>query len=131
MALLRAGDRARAISARTVEPYGITRQQYNVLRILRGAEPEGLLTLTVAERMIERDPGITRMIDRLEKKGLVLRERGTTDRRCVYCRISPKGLVLLSKLDAPIDRANQEIFAPLHPEERRQLVRLLDRIRAD
>ncbi|MBC7933051.1 MAG: MarR family transcriptional regulator [Rubrivivax sp.] len=127
--LFRTADRVRTVAAAIFEPYGITGQQYNVLRILRGAEPEGLLTLTVAERMIERTPGITRMIDRLEAKGLVTRERCTEDRRCVYCRITKQGLDLLARLDEPVEEGNWAAFAALNQAELAQLVTLLERVR--
>jgi DNA-binding MarR family transcriptional regulator len=126
IALLKTAGRAQVFSARTIEPHGITRQQYNVLRILRGAEPEGLPTLTIAERMIEHAPGMTRMIDRLEAKGLAVRERRPRDRRCVHCRITAKGLDLLKKLDQPIEETNQAIFASLSARELGQLVQLLN-----
>ncbi len=129
IALWRAADQMRTSFDAVFGPYGITGQQYNVLRILRGAEPEGLHTLTIADRMIERAPGITRMIDRLEAKGLVARERCGEDRRCVYCRITGKGLELLKKLDRPVDEVTQAAFAALNPQELAQLVKLLERVR--
>jgi len=88
--LLRAADKLRTFFETICVPFDITNQQYNVLRILRGAEPEGLPTLTIAERMIERTPGITRMIDRLEAKGLVVREIRPDDRRCVHAESRKK-----------------------------------------
>ena len=130
LALWRTADVLRRVAAQVVEPHGITLQQYNVLRILRGAEPEGLPTLTIAGRMIERAPGITRMIDRLETKGLVFRERRPADRRCVHCRITSKGLSLLGGLDAVVDRADDEAVTGLTREEQRQLIHLLDAVRA-
>src|SRR5918912_1912123 len=92
--LLSAADRVRTSFDTVCSRFDITAQQYNVLRILRGAEPEGLPTLIIAERMIERTPGITRMVDRLAAKGLVAREVRPHDRRCVFCRITRKGLKL-------------------------------------
>ncbi len=130
IALFAAADRVRAFVADIVEPHGITGQQYNVLRILRGAEPDGLPTLTIAERMIERAPGITRMIDRLETKDLVERERRGGDRRCVHVRITRAGLGLLDRLDAPIRRADRAAFAALDDREVSQLAALLERVRA-
>ena len=130
LALWRTADVLRRFAAAVVEPHGITLQQYNVLRILRGSEPDGLPTLSVAGRMIERAPGITRMIDRLETKGLVLRERRAADRRCVHCRITPRGLALLERLDASVDRADAEAVRGLGENEQRQLIRLLDAVRA-
>lgn len=126
--LLGAADRAKASMATVVEPYGITAQQYNVMRILRGAGADGLPTLTIAERMMERSPGITRMIDRLEAKALVARERRPDDRRCVHCRITGTGLALLAALDEPVDAADAAAFAALNRSELRQLVTLLERI---
>jgi DNA-binding MarR family transcriptional regulator len=110
-----------------VAPFDITGQQYNVLRILRGAEPEGLPTLTIAERMIERAPGITRMIDRLEAKELVGRENCPNDRRCVYCRITEKGLNLLELLDEPVEEADRAVFRGLDEAEIKQLIALLEK----
>src|ERR1051325_6433181 len=97
--LLSTADRVKTFFETVCAPFNITGQQYNVLRILRGAEPDGLPTLTIAERMIERTPGITRMIDRLEAKRLVVREIRPQDRRYVHCRITEKGLNLLATLD--------------------------------
>src|SRR5687768_11507270 len=81
LAVLRTADVIRRRVGDVVEPHGITPQQYNVLRILRGAGTAGLPTLDIADRMVEQAPGITRMIDRLEAKMLVARERGCDDRR--------------------------------------------------
>lgn len=128
VALMRTADVFRRAVSTTVEPHGITVQQYNVLRILRGAGETGLPTLEIAERMIEETPGITRLLDRLETKKLVRRERCTKDRRRVWCRITAGGLHLLSMLDGPVERAS----APLSNLNRRdldQLMKLLDQAR--
>ena len=127
--MLSAADRVRTSFEAVCAPFNITAQQYNVLRILRGAEPEGLPTLIIAERMIERTPGITRMIDRLETKGLVAREVRPHDRRCVYCRITKKGLGLLKLLDGPVEEFNRSAFRALSDAELKQLVALLERTR--
>ena len=127
--LLSTADRVRNFFETICAPYDITSQQYNVLRILRGAEPEGLPTLTIAERMIERTPGITRMIDRLEAKGLVAREVRPHDRRCVYCRITKKGLSLLKLLDDPVEEFNHSAFRALSETELKQLIALLAQTR--
>ena len=115
--------------AEFVKPFGITPTQFNVLRILRGAGKDGLPTLEIAERMIEQTPGITRLIDRLEAKKLVARERSSTDRRCVYCRITAAGLELLGRLDAPVEAAAGDSLTSLKKRELAQLVELLDRAR--
>src|SRR4051812_12548902 len=98
LGLLRTADAVKRSLAQVIEPHGITPQQYNVLRILRGAGPDGLPTLTIGGRMIEQTPGVTRLGDRLERKGLVSRAPCPTDRRRVFCRITPKGLRLLTEL---------------------------------
>ena len=127
VALLRAADKMKTHLESIVAPFDITGQQYNVLRILRGAEPEGLPTLTIAERMVERTPGITRMIDRLEAKGLAARELRPADRRYIYCRITQKGLNLLELLDEPVDVTNDG-FRGLNESEIEQLTVLLDKV---
>jgi len=127
VALLRTADKMKTYFETIIAPFDITGQQYNVLRILRGAEPDGLPTLTIAERMIERAPGITRMIDRLEAKGLVVRELRPNDRRCVHCRITEKGLNLLELLDNPVEEADHAVFRGLEETEIKQLIALLEK----
>jgi DNA-binding MarR family transcriptional regulator len=129
VALLSTAGKVRALFETLCAPFDITGQQYNVLRILRGAEPDGLPTLMIAERLIERTPGITRMIDRLEAKGLVVREMRPNDRRYVHCRITEKGLSLLELLDEPVEEANRVAFHGLTKAELRQLVALLEKTR--
>lgn len=128
--LLRTADRVRRELTRVVEPHGVTLQQYNVLRILRGAGEAGLPTLEVGERMIEHAPGITRLLERLDAKGLVTRERGPRDRRQVFVRITPRGLGLLAALDEAVNRADQRSMGGLPDEDVARLVGLLDRLRA-
>jgi DNA-binding MarR family transcriptional regulator len=130
LSLLRTTDRFSRRIAAVVEPHGITAQQYNVLRILRGSHPGRLPTLEIAERMIEQAPGITRLLDRLEAKALVARERCDEDRRRVYCSITPSGLELLAKLDRPIAAQARSSMAALSDSETRQLIQLLDKLRA-
>ena len=127
--LLSTADKIKTSFEAVCAPFDITAQQYNVLRILRGAEPEGLPTLTIAERVIEKTPGITRMIDRLEAKGLVAREIRPHDRRCVYCRITKKGLKLLELLDKPVADFNRRAFRVLTDSELERLVTLLVKTR--
>jgi DNA-binding MarR family transcriptional regulator len=130
VALLRTTDLVRRSVAQTVDLGGITFQQYNVLRILRGAGERGLPTLEIADRMIEAAPGITRLIDRLEEKALVIRERCKSDRRQVFCTISKSGLDLLAKLDDPIREADARALASLSETEMITLLDLLERVRA-
>ena len=130
LGILRTADVVRRFVARVLEPYDVTPQQYNVMRILRGAGAEGLPTLTIGERMLEDSPGVTRLIDRLVAKGLVSRARSTEDRRQVVCRILPPGLDLLARIDGPMDSRDDDALSMLTPDEQKELIRLLDRIRA-
>jgi DNA-binding MarR family transcriptional regulator len=98
--------------------------QYNVLRILRGA-PDGLSCGEIAGRMITRDPDVTRLLDRLEKRGLISRCRETEDRRTVMARITKEGLGLLSQLDEPVQAAHREQLGHLGRERLRALSELL------
>ncbi|HEX7808286.1 MAG TPA: MarR family transcriptional regulator [Thermoanaerobaculia bacterium] len=129
IALMRTADLVRRSVAAVIDPYDITPQQYNVLRILRGAGAQGLPTLEIAERMIEEAPGITRLIDRLETKSLVLRVRCKTDRRQVFCHITDSGLALLAKLDRPIREAEDESLSVLSEHQLAQLIKLLEKAR--
>lgn len=129
ISLLKTADLIRKHYAQVVEPHGITLQQYNVLRILRGSGREGLPTMSIGERMIEETPGLTRLIDRLEAKKLVMRERRSTDRRQVHCAITETGLELLARLDAEMLAADEKSLVMLDPEGQRTLVDLLAAIR--
>ncbi|HYU33709.1 MAG TPA: MarR family transcriptional regulator [Thermoanaerobaculia bacterium] len=130
LGILRTADVVRRYLARVLEPYDVTPQQYNVLRILRGAGTEGLPTLTIGERMLEDSPGVTRLIDRLVAKGMVSRQRSREDRRQVLCRIAPPGLDLLGQINGLVDARDDDALGMLTPDEQKELIRLLDRIRA-
>jgi DNA-binding MarR family transcriptional regulator len=128
--LIRTAEVIRRRLAGVIEPEGITAQQYNVLRILRGAGERGLPTLEIAERMIEHAPGITRMIDRLIAKKLVARERCAEDRRVVYCAIADEGQLLLARLDGPVREADRSALDAISEKDQRGLIDMLDAIRA-
>jgi DNA-binding MarR family transcriptional regulator len=130
VALLRTADDAKRHMGQLLEASGVTLQQYNVLRILRGAAEEGLPTLSVAERMIERTPGVTRLIDRMERKGWVTRQRCTRDRRRVWCRVTDTGLSLLESLEQPVEETNNVLAEALEEGEIVSLIDYLDRVRA-
>jgi DNA-binding MarR family transcriptional regulator len=98
--------------------------QYNVLRILRGA-PEGLTCGEIASRMVTRDPDVTRLLDRMEKRGLVSRCRETKDRRMVLTRITPPGLEVLSRLDLPVREAHRRQLGHLGRKRLQALTELL------
>ena len=130
LALLRTADDSRRHIARVLEAAGVTLQQYNVLRILRGAGAEGLPTLSIGERMLERTPGVTRLIDRMVRKGWVTRARCTQDRRRVWCRITGSGLALLARLDLPVKAVDDSFLDVLDEHELEALIGYLDRLRA-
>ncbi len=128
--LLRTADTVRREIARVVEPHGITLQQYNVLRVLRGAGALGLPTLEIAARMVEQAPGITRLLDRLEAKKLVRRKRCAEDRRQVLCFIVPEGLELLARLDDPMLQGDATVLGGLSRSALDGLIQSLDAVRA-
>jgi DNA-binding MarR family transcriptional regulator len=123
-------------AARVAEPWdrflkanaGLTPNQYNVLRILRGSDPSRLACGDIADRMIARDPDITRLVDRMSRRGLVARARGRQDRRIVEVGITEKGRELLRRLDPHVNRMPQAMLGHLGPAKLRQLGRLLDHV---
>jgi DNA-binding MarR family transcriptional regulator len=129
LGILRTADLIHRQLSQVVEPHGITLQQFNVLRILRGAGADGLPTLEVASRMVEQTPGITRLLDRLEAKELIRRQRCPRDRRQHLCWITAKGLALLQKIDAPVARTHEETLKGLRTRDRVAFTRLLGTLR--
>ncbi len=130
ISIVRTSDQLRRVLERVIEVQGITGQQFNVLRILRGAAPDPLPVLEIGERMIEEAPGITRLLDRLEAKGLVTRARCLQDRRQVHCRITAEGLDVLKLLDGPVSAAEEAVMKPIGRAGQQQLIDLLDQLRA-
>lgn len=129
--LLRAADSVRVSMNSVVEPFGITGQQYNVLSILRGAGPAGLPTLTIIDRMVEHAPGITRMVDRLTAKKLVVRDRRDKDRRRVHVFLTKQGLEILGALEEPVSQANRAAFETLSRAELVSLCEMLGKCRPE
>ena len=129
LALQLTSDRLASEGARLLKPWDISPTQYNVLRILRGAHPDGLTCGGIGERMIRQDPDITRLVDRMIKRGLVDRERDEKDRRVVITRITQKGLDLLAEIDRPIEEFNVRRLRHLGPERVKTLIELLDLVR--
>jgi DNA-binding MarR family transcriptional regulator len=104
---------------------GITNTQYNVLRILRGAEPEGLCRNELRDRMLTRMPDVTRLLDRMEEAGLVARSRDSEDRRLVSTRITPAGRRMVDELDAPVQSYHRTRLAHVSDEQLQTLIELL------
>ncbi len=129
IALLRTASVVSRRFARVVEPYSLSLAQYNVLRILRGAGPEGLPTLAIRDRMIDEGSTVTRLLDKLEQAGLVTRDRSRPDRRQVLCQITPAGEALLAKLDPEVDEADKAAMSVLDRDALRTLIDLLGAIR--
>ena len=127
--LLRTTDMLSRGLVAILKPEDLSSTQYNVLRILRGA-PEGLPCGEIAKRMITRDPDITRLLDRLEKRGLISRSREARDRRTVMARITGAGLKLLARLDEPIQEAHRKQLGHLGPGRLRLLTDLLREARS-
>lgn len=129
LSLFRTSDMLRRFTTGCFVEFGITSQQYNVLRILRGAGSEGLPTLSIGDRMVEHAPGVTRLIDRLTAKNLVRRERVAGDRRRVQCFITASGLELLASLDEPVNEVDARALSMLDTSEQESLIELLSKIR--
>ena len=122
--LLRTSDMLSRPVAQLLKKDDLSQTQYNVLRILRGA-PDGLTCGEIGNRMITRDPDITRLLDRLEQRHLISRCRETKDRRMVLTRIAPEGLALLARLDEPIEDTHRKLLGHLGMERLKQLAILL------
>ena len=130
LGLLKTSDLVRRVISRVVEPAGITMQQYNVLRILRGAGDDALPTLEIRARMIEQTPGITRLLDKLERRGWVTRNRHSGDRRQVLCLITPQGKQLIDSLDDSVDAIYGQLLGAVSDTDVQVLVRAMDAVRA-
>jgi DNA-binding MarR family transcriptional regulator len=128
--LLRTADALQSSVEAQLKEFGLTGTQYNALRILRGAGAEGLPCSEVGERMITRDPDITRLLDRLQKRGLVERIRCKRDRRVVYGKITAAGLKLLREMDEPIEKHGREMLKHVGQGKLKQLIPLLELVRS-
>ena len=111
---------------RRARDWGITSTQYNVLRILRGAQPHGLPCAAIGDRMITAEPDITRLLNRLKGLKLIRQRRDSNDRRVVITHISEAGLELLRQMEPVIERAPQQLLGHLSPSEVAELIRLLE-----
>lgn len=127
--IIRTADLLSRKGAELFKSSDLSSNQYNVLRILRGAGAEGLACGEVGDRMVTRDPDITRLLDRLEKRDLVKRSREKGDRRVVTARITPAGLDLLKKLDEPVQEWHKSQLGHMDPKDQETLIHLLEQAR--
>lgn len=127
--ILRSSDLLGRRIGEVLKTWELSPTQYNVLRILRGAGVEGLACGEIGDRMVTRDPDITRLLDRLEKRGLVARSREKEDRRVVTARITAAGLDLLKKLDDPVVQMHKAQLGHLEAKQQETLIRLLESAR--
>ena len=127
---MRTADWLARCGAAALKPAGLSAAQYNVLRILRGVGKPEISCQEIANRMITRDPDLTRLLDRLEKRGLVTRERQHDDRRVVKVFITEQGLSLLTGLDVPIKEMHRRQLGHLGPDKLQQFLNLLELARA-
>ena len=116
--------------AEAFKPFNLTITQYNVLRILRGAGTEGLCRNEVGERLVTKVPDVTRLLDRMEGTGLIVRERGGRDRRFVATRITDKGLKLLEKIDRELPAIHGRQLGHVSHKRLRELISILEEVRS-
>jgi DNA-binding MarR family transcriptional regulator len=131
VALLRTADSLGQDAEQLVKSAGLTGAQYNVLRILRGSAPCGLPCSGIGDRMISHDSDITRLLDRMEKRGLISRERQTDDRRVIKTRVTSQGLDLLKTLDQPIRELHKRQFRHMSIARLKMLAGLLEELRPE
>lgn len=129
--LLRTSDALMRKFTLILKPFGLSPTQYNVLRILRGAGESGLPCGSIGERMVTRDPDITRLLDRMEKRGLISRSRESKDRRVITARIAPTGLDILRTLDDENPRMLSSMFGHMGEQRLKALSSLLEEARAE
>jgi DNA-binding MarR family transcriptional regulator len=122
--LLRTADMLTRSAIEVLKAEDLSSTQYNVLRILRGA-PQGLPCGEIAGRLITRDPDITRLLDRMEKRGLISRAREKRDRRMVLARLTPEGRKLVDRLDEPVQKMHRKLLGHLGKQRLRALAELL------
>jgi MarR family transcriptional regulator, organic hydroperoxide resistance regulator len=130
LGLQRTADALARRAARLLKPFGLSPTQYNVLRILRGAGEKGLACREIGERMITNDPDLTRLLDRMEARGMISRARSAMDRRVIHTRITASGLQALKKLDGAVGEQTRRLMQSLGPTRLRALTRMLDVLRA-
>src|SRR6202166_2610294 len=122
LSLLRTADTLQTQVEAKLKLFALTGTQYNALRILRGAGPEGLPCREIGERMITRDPDVTRLLNRLEDRGFVKRTRAKNDRRVICGKITPAGLTLLRAMDSPLEKRGREMLRHVGQEKLKELI---------
>jgi DNA-binding MarR family transcriptional regulator len=130
LALWRTYDRLRALEDELFARFDLTAQQYNLLRLLRAARPESVPTLALADRLVSRAPDITRMLDKLEDRGLITRTRSAKDRRAVLVAVTVAGSALLDKIAEPLRACHDRQLGHLSAGELKSLTALLKAARA-
>lgn len=129
LSIIRTADKLMYELHQALRPSGLTPAQYNILRILRGAGPDGATCGSICGRLLTQVPDLTRALDRLEKRGLVSRQRCTEDRRVVHVRILKEGLALLDELEQPLEELHRRQLASLKQAEMKTLIGALEKAR--
>ena len=129
--ILRTSDVMTQLLTDLLKPFGLSPTQYNVLRILRGATGTGVCCREIGERLVTRDPDVTRLIDRLEKRNLLQRTREKGDRRFVTIQLTSCGLELVNQLDYPIEKWNRKLMRNISSGDTKVLIELLERLREE
>ena len=129
LSIARTGEFLATALSGVLKAFDLTMTQYNVLRILRGAGSDGLSCSEISERMVTKESDVTRLLDRVEARGYISRERPATNRRLVITRITKDGLDVLAELDGPVDRMNRELVEHLGEKKLNSLNELLEAIR--
>ena len=130
LSIQRTADELQSRIAAILKPFGVSTTQYNVLRILRGAGPEGHRCSEIGDRMITREPDITRLLDRMAKAGWITQARDTEDRRVVITRITPEALKLLKEIDKPLNEFNRVFLTNMGEKKMKTLISLLEEVRS-
>jgi MarR family transcriptional regulator, organic hydroperoxide resistance regulator len=130
LSLLRTADALQTQVEARLKDFGLTGTQYNALRILRGAGPDGLPCREIGDRMITHDPDITRLLNRLEDRGLVERTRDRYDRRVIFGKLTSAGVKLLREMDDPINKYGREMLGHVGQAKLNQLIQLLELVRS-
>jgi DNA-binding MarR family transcriptional regulator len=130
LALWRTYDRLRSLEDNLFGQFDLTAQQYNLLRLLRATHPDAVPTLSLVDQLVSRAPNVTRMLDQLEERELIVRRRSTEDRRTVFVGITEPGLALLQRIAAPLQECHERQLGHLSAPDLKQLGQLLLKVRA-